>query len=162
MTDMTLTLPKADLLNELNARLTEIDNTVYAEEIKEIKAALKNVITSATVTKALVKYHKDIAKGLDDGSITLSTSGRLQNAPAKPATGSILVPQSVRRLYGYGRSEYTTEEDLKTQLAHYEKNVAQYKKPVEAAIKLLNLSTDTEVVIKSADYQALLSGPTRY
>lgn len=159
MADMTLTLDKAQLLKELSDKRAEVFEKTYAKDIAELEDMLTSVTTKESFTEELAAWHKDIAEGLADERYQVSASGTVKGAPPKPKVGSRKSGVTGRR-----RNHYylTTEADIKSQLDHYKAVRDQAVEPLDTAIKLLNMSKDSEVTISSGDYQNLLSGADRH
>lgn len=149
MTDMTLTLDKTKLLDTLKARRDEI--LQEDRQVQEIQKEIDALGNKDAAMQALADWHAQVAEGLTDGSITISAAGNLTNAPRRPTKHR----GKSERWRGYSK------ENLEDQLQYAKDNLAARAKPLESAIALLEMSTEAEVTINTADYQALLSGNNR-
>ena len=156
-----LTLNKADLIAKLEARVEEISERPNAL-IAELKEGIETLKSAKSYAASLGEWHAAVAEGLADGSITLTESGKLKNAPARPKLGAHTLNLSIDT--GYYRQRQWTEDDLNTLVKDEESRLAHALKPIHTALDLLSMSVDETVQVDSADYQALLSGTsfTRY
>lgn len=156
-----LTLNKADLISKLETRVEEISERPNAL-IAELKEGVETLKSAKSYALSLGEWHAAVAEGLADGSITLTETGKLKNAPARPKKGEHSLSLSIDT--GYYRSRQWTEDQLLDYISKLESNLAQDLKPLQTALDLLHMSVDETVLVDSADYQALLSGTvsTRY
>lgn len=152
-----LTLNKADLIAKLEARVEEISERPNAL-IAELKEGIETLKSAKSYTNSLGEWHAAVAEGLADGSITLTESGKLKNAPARPKMGEHSLNLSIDM--GYYRNRQWTEEDLNEWIEREEEGLAATLKPIHTALDLLHMSMDETVQVDSADYQAMLSGNT--
>ena len=150
-----LTLNKADLIAKLEARVEEISERPNAL-IAELKEGIETLKSAKSYSTSLGEWHAAVAEGLADGSITLTESGKLKNAPARPKLGAHTLNLSIDT--GYYRQRQWTEDDLNTLVKDEESRLAHALKPIHTALELLHMSMDETVQVDSADYQALLSG----
>jgi hypothetical protein len=158
MTSMTLTLPKDELLASLNEHRDEIVKKFTAQNLDPLDSLIAEVKNTGSLKDRLVRWHKKVAKGLADGSITVTPSGGLKNAPPKPsnknvtATSASAVARNYRSWYGS-----MTLQDLVEYRDREAERMAEVIRPLTTAITLLEKSVDTQVTIESGDYQRLLS-----
>lgn len=160
MTGMNLTLKKSDLLQELEAKRTEVLTTgPYARDIEALEEFVRVAVTEADLKTNLVAYYKDLAEGLVDGRYEVNPKGTLKSTngvpvPAKPKVGGPSGTE-LRRLQ---RRYYVhNKEDAERQLEYVKEQRDRHLKPLDSAIKLLKMSTDTKVTIDGGDYQKLLA-----
>lgn len=161
MADMKLTLPKADLIQELEAKRDALIQEYTDEHITRLDNLIAEVTNAGDLKDRLVRWHKDIAKGLKDGSITVSTSGKLKSAPPRPSLTNVVAASTKthatryhRHWYGY---EHMSLDELKKYRAEAQARLDALLEPLTTAIRLLGMSTETAVEIQTADYQRLLS-----
>lgn len=148
----TLTVNKAELRAKLEARVEEIRNIPeegYERDLHEAIELRKKGEDAEAYLKRTIEYYTLIIDGLQDGSITISNSGRLSGqTPQKPAKGKVT----------FQYSKWTLDQ-MEKEYARYERQREHRTVPVQTAIELLDMATGSEIEIDAADYQALLSGP---
>ena len=150
-----LTLNKDDLIAKLEARIDEISEDPTAL-IAELKDGIETLKSAKSYAASLGEWHAAVAEGLAEGSITLTESGKLKNAPARPKLGAHTLNLSIDT--GYYRQRQWTEEGLLSVVKSVEAQLAADLKPILTALELLHMSMDETVQVDSADYQAMLSG----
>lgn len=150
-----LTLNKSDLIAKLEARMEELSEKP-TELIAEFKEGVETLKTAKSYASSLAEWHAEVAQGINDGTITLTDSGKLKNAPTRPKVGEHTLALSIDT--GYYRNRQWTEAGLLELIKNEEANLAAGLKPIQSALELLHMSMDEVVQVDSADYQALLSG----
>lgn len=131
----------------------------YATVIEEGEAILKKLKSVRSYEERLVSYHKKIAKGLADGSITVTASGSLKNAPVKPkVAGGETLDGKRSQSYYYCKDA----EDVKESLERYKQDLVAATAPFDAQIRLFEISADDVVEVEQGNLNNLLSGRRYY
>ena len=148
MTEMTLTIPKVKLIEELMAARDAIKEP---KEVAHLRELLKD-LGEETSTNVLADWYEKVATGLRDGTVTVNRDGGVRGAGQKPRSARPVVTDRNSRYQGYDA------EGLKAVIDDWERRTGSNKKPLDVAIKLLELSIDENATINTADYQRLLEG----
>ena len=163
MANMTLTLPKTDLIQELTDKRDALTQEYTDEHITPLDTLIAEVTNAGDLKDRLVRWHKDIAKALKDGSVTVSPSGKLKGAPPRPSLTNVVGASGTtattarRRRHHWEWYGHMSLDELKAYRADAQTRLDALLEPLTTAIRLLDMSTETAVEIQTADYQKLLS-----
>jgi hypothetical protein len=147
----TLNLRKEDLRAKLVERVEEI-KAYFDGKRDEIQEVIDERAAATDDKTMHAEFYETLAAGLRDGSITLSTTGKLRGAPPKPGTKAAGGRRS------RGDWNYYSTEQLESRKGQYDAAEKDEIKPVQTAIDLLDLATDETVEIDTTDYHNLLNG----
>lgn len=158
----TLSVKRADLQKKLQARIDELNKQYEENGLSGLREAIRIAEKGETpddYRSRMVNYHRQVADGLDEGTITLSESGRLSgDVPERPKKDRLA---SLRFGYGWDWGRMSLEQ-LQGQLRQHDQRHEENVRPLQAALDLLDMSSDAKVQIDSADYHKLLSSGDRY
>lgn len=136
------------------------------------EALFEKMENSAPFIERTAAWHKAVAEGLAEGSITLTKTGALKGAPAKPKTDGQEIIANFGEDYegrgAYGRRnlrdvpwEYhdcKTAADVREVINEQTKNRESRLRPITSQITLFSLSDDEYIEVDQGNFHGLLSG----
>lgn len=152
MTGISLNVNRQKLIDQLTAKRTEIVED-YAKQREHLQGLLDALKTDAG---GWADYHKAVAAGLEDGSLRYTDSGKIQ---ATQRDGLVPVkPNSTARSHRRGMA--MTRADIEHNLELLEDGGYYFRQdvaPIDAALRILELSDDEVIQIAGSDYDRVLS-----
>lgn len=171
----TIRLKREEALNLLRQSEEKFREASHSMQmIKFGEALLEKMENSAPYVDRTIAWHRAVADGLADGSITMTKGGALKDAPAKPKTDGQEIITNFGEDYDiYGRArvrrdvpwEYQqckTPDDVREVIKDYVSRLEVDLSPITSQITLFSLSDDEYIEVDQGNFHGLLSGRRMY
>lgn len=161
----TIRIKREEALNLLReAEETARKNSGETQYIEYGEALAKEMDSAAPFLDRMQEWHRAVAQGLADGSITLTKTGALKGAPVKPKpSGAEISKNSTRRdSFHSGAAYYFAEcvdvDDVRRVTEKFRQQREDRLSPIKAQITLFSLATEDEIEVDQGNFHGILSG----